>query len=146
MSSSGHPRRSSSAVSAGYFDTSSSPAGTALNAVEVAADADVIRTCDLSYVIHVIGHVCERRFSGSRQKSGHECDHDDPAVGSQQPQHIIGDVAAMVVESARIGVRKDDGRFAHSNRVEHCLGGRVAQIDQHAEPIHLAHDLLAEFR
>ena len=41
------------------------------------------------------------------------------AVLGQKPQHLIRYVAAMIVERARVGMRKDDRRVRHADRVQH---------------------------
>ena len=73
-----------------------------------------------------------------RDEAGDEIDHHHAAIGGQQAEHVVGDVARMAVHAARRAVRKDHRRPAGGDRVAHRVGRNVAQVDQHAEPVHLA--------
>ena len=179
-----HPRRMSSAKRSGNFDTSSRPGRRVVDAVEVAADADVIHAGDLAHVLDVVGHLGERRAGrgvgglpllplpvrlgrvrhrrADRLSGGiagvlpalelvgherrHERHHHHAAVLRQARQDRIGHVARMVHQGAGGRVGEDDRRFGDVEGVAH--GGRrdVGQVHQHAHPVHLAHDFLAELR
>ena len=52
----------------------------------------------------------------------------------------------MIDERAGGGVGKDDRRLAHRERRLHGFGRDMAQIDEHAEPVHFPHHLDAERR
>src|SRR5260370_1015799 len=58
-------------------------------------------------------------------------------------KHVVGHVAGVIGEGTRGRVRGNDGRFGDGNRVVERLVGNVRNIDQHAEAVHLEHDLLA---
>lgn len=59
-------------------------------------------------------------------------------------EHVVRHIPGGVADGSRRRVREDDRRLRRLQRVAHRLGRRVAQVDQHAEPIHLAHHRLAE--
>ena len=69
-----------------------------------------------------------------------------PPFFGRELQHVVGHVARHVADRLGRRVREDDRRLAHADRVLHRVGRHVAEIDEHPEPVHLAHDLLAEFR
>ena len=59
---------------------------------------------------------------------------------------VVGHIARHVVQRPGGRVREDHRRPAHPDRVLHRLRRDVAQIDEHPEPVHLAHDFFAERR
>ena len=77
-------------------------------------------------------------------EGGHEGDHADAAVGGQPGQHVVGYVARAVADGPGGAVREDDRGRGHLQRVAHGARGHVRQVDQHAEPLHLAHHVPAE--
>ena len=54
---------------------------------------------------------------------------------------VVGHVARDVAEGARRGMREDDGRLETRSAAAHRLGRDVREVHEHAEPVHLAHDL-----
>ena len=72
--------------------------------------------------------------------SGVEIDHDHAAIGREEAQDFVGDVARMVAQRAGIRVGKDDRRAGRGDRLAHHVGRDVAQVEQHAEAIHFADD------
>src|SRR5690606_7924237 len=81
---------------------------------------------------------------GLEHELRHERHHRHTAVGGQPFQHVVGDVARVVADRAGGGVREDHRRGGGVQRVPHGGGGDVGEVDQHAEPVHLPHDLAAE--
>ena len=73
-----------------------------------------------------------------------EIDHHDAAIGRDQLEHLVRDVARMIVERARARMREDHRRLADAQRVAHRASLTWLQIDQHAEPVELVHHRLAE--
>ena len=65
-----------------------------------------------------------------------EIHHHDAVVLCHQAQDIVGHIARMVDDRARRGVGKHDRRLADRERRLHRFGRYVAQIDEHAEPVH----------
>ena len=81
------------------------------------------------------------RLRGEGGDKGH---HHHPAVLGQQAEDVVRHVARMVVQGAGRGVGEDHRRRRDGDRLPHRLGRHVREVDQHAEPVHLAHHLLAE--
>ena len=81
-----------------------------------------------------------------RDEAGHEGHHHHAAVGLDAGEDGVGHVARHVVQRPRGGMREDDGRLRDAQRVVHRLRRDVRQVDQHAQPVHLTHDFLAEAR
>ena len=55
-----------------------------------------------------------------------------------------GTLRGISQTSREATVRKDHRRLGDADRFAHGVGRGMRQVDQHAEPVHLAHDLLAE--
>ena len=81
-----------------------------------------------------------------REKPGNEGHHHHAAVLWQHLQNPIGHVARHVGHGARRRMREHDGRGRHAQRVFHRVRGDVRQIDEHAEPVHLADHFFPERR
>ncbi len=76
--------------------------------------------------------------------AGQRHDHDHAAVLGQPPEHAVGHVARMAVDRPRARMAEDHRRGRHVERILHGLLAHMAEIDQHAEAIHLAHHVAAE--
>ncbi len=81
-----------------------------------------------------------------RQEDRHPIGHHHSAIGGEQAQHIVRDVARVIVNPARRGVGEDHRRAAGRNRLTHHLGRDVAEVDQHSEAVHFGDDLETERR
>ena len=60
-------------------------------------------------------------------------------------QEVVGHVAGDVIQAAQPVVGGDDRMGAHLQRLRQRLVGRVRDVDDHAEPVHLADDGPAVF-
>ena len=69
-----------------------------------------------------------------------------PPFAFTSREDVVGHVARVVADGAGRGMREDDRRAGDAQGVGHRVGRDVAQVDEHAEPVHLEHDLLAELR
>ena len=67
-----------------------------------------------------------------------------PPRGRHRRQHVVGDVARMVDQAVRRGVREDHRRRRDVQRVAHGLGAHVGQVDHHPEPVHLGDHAAAD--
>ena len=72
------------------------------------------------------------------------CDH--AAFLRQRADHVVGHVAAARRQRAARRVRCEDRRRAHFQRIPEGLVGDVRDVHHHAQPVHLAHHVLAEIR
>ena len=70
--------------------------------------------------------------------------HHHHAAVLERPRIVVGHVARCVAERPRRGMGEDHRRVRTRERVVHRLRRDVRQVDQHAEPVHLAHDVAAE--
>ena len=70
--------------------------------------------------------------------------HDDPAIGLEPVEHAVGHIAGMAIDRACAEWLNITGALATSNASSMVFLADVAEIDQHAEPLHLAHDVAAE--
>src|SRR5690606_6228744 len=69
---------------------------------------------------------------------------DHAALPADGAQDVVGDVALVVDQRARRGVRRDDRRLRHLERVAHAVVGGMGYIDHHAQRIGAGHGLAAE--
>ena len=69
-----------------------------------------------------------------------------PPLRGQRREHVVGHVARVVAQRTRAGVAEDHRRARWRERGPHRRGRDVREVDEHAEPVHLAHDLDAERR
>ena len=67
-----------------------------------------------------------------------------PPLPASAAEHVVGDVARVVADGARRAVAEDHGRGRHVERVAHHVGGDVREVDEHADPVHLADHVAAE--
>ena len=79
-------------------------------------------------------------------EAGHEGDHHHPTVLGHQAQHAVGHIARMGRHRPRRRMGEDHGGLGHPHGVQHGLFRDVAEVDHHPQPVHLAHNLLAERR
>ena len=79
-----------------------------------------------------------------RDEARHERHHHHAAGPAHLLEDVVGHVAGDVGDGAGRGVREQHRRIAHLDRLPHRVGRDVAEVDQHAEPVHLAHHVLAE--
>ena len=86
-------------------------------------------------VIAGVGHVARRKV-----------DHDHAAIGGHRAQNVVRNIARMIDQRARRGVREDHRRFARRQRGLHRFGRHMAEIHQHPEAIHFVDDFDAERR
>ena len=77
-------------------------------------------------------------------ETGRQVDHHDAAVLRHHSQHPIRHVARMIRDRPRRRMREDHRRIGHAHGVQHRLLGDVAEVDHHAQPIHLFDHRLAE--
>ena len=91
---------------------------------------------DLEDVVH---HLGQAGAAGVRRvhELGYERHHDHAAVCRELAQDVVGRVAEVVAERAGVRVAEDDGAAGDGQDVGHRLGRHVAQVDQHAETVHL---------
>ncbi len=73
-------------------------------------------------------------------------DHHHAAVGRHQLEHLVRDIARMIVERAGAGMREDHRRAADAQGVAHRGFADMRQIDQHAQPVEFVHHGDAERR
>ena len=73
-----------------------------------------------------------------------EGDHDHAAVFRQPAQHVVRHVARVVRHRPGGGMGEDDRRLGHVECVVHASRRDVRDVDQHAQPVHLAHHFLPE--
>ena len=78
------------------------------------------------------------------EEARQEDDHHDPAVRLDERQHAVGGVARMRVHRAHPRMAEHHRRFRDFERVLHRRLADMAQIDDHADAVHLAHDLAPE--
>ena len=81
-----------------------------------------------------------------RDEAGYERYHDDSAISRDSAQDRVGNVARNIDQRSRSGMRENYRRPADVQCVAHRARRDVRQIDQHAQPVHLAHDAVAERR
>ena len=67
-----------------------------------------------------------------------------PPLAGTPTQDLVRDVAHVVGHRSGPGVREDHGRLGDVERGGHRPGRDVTEVDQHPEPVHLAHDLATE--
>ena len=79
-------------------------------------------------------------------EAGDEAHHQHAAVLRQHLDDVVGDVARDLAQRARVGMRKDHRRLRDAQRIAHGVGRGVRQVHEHADAVHLVHDLLAERR
>jgi hypothetical protein len=72
--------------------------------------------------------------------------HYHATVLRQAREHRVRHVAGRRRQGARVGMREDHRRLRDGERVVHGVLRHMRQVDQHPEPVHLAHDLHAELR
>jgi hypothetical protein len=72
-----------------------------------------------------------------REEDRIEVDHHHATIGGKQAQHVVRDVARMRIEREGVRMREDDRGAGHLKRVLHRRRGDMAEVDQHAEPVHL---------
>ena len=135
---------SATCASVARGDGGSSPPG-----VELALDALAASLGERACSRASLGGLPRRstpRTSGET-KARHEVDHHDAAVLRQQPQHVVGHVARVrrTARAPRSARRSPAPRDARSRRSS-SSGETWREVDEHAEPVHLAHHLLAERR
>ena len=73
---------------------------------------------------------------------GHGVDH--AALGGDRAQQVVGQVARMVEHGAGAGVRGDERRAGHLERIAHAVVRSVGDVDQHAELVGALHHGVAE--
>ena len=84
--------------------------------------------------------------AGRRHEGGHERHHADPAVAGERDEHVVRHVA-RVSQTARAERVAEDHRCSRDpQRVAHDVGRHVREVHEHADPVHLRDDLLAERR
>ena len=59
-------------------------------------------------------------------------------------ENVIGHVPRVRIDGPRGGVGEDDGGPGDGDGVPHGVGGDVGEVDEHAQAVHLPHDLPAE--
>ena len=80
-----------------------------------------------------------------RDEVRHERDHHDAAVAGQPPQDVVRDVPRRWSISARQDECEKITGAAETSSAACIVDGRdVREVDQHADPVHLPHDLPAE--
>lgn len=80
---------------------------------------------------------------GGGHESGHCGDHLHAVVVGEHALHVLGHVARMRVDGEARGVAEHDRQLRCGERVAHRVGGDVGQVDDHADVVHLGHDLAA---
>ena len=78
------------------------------------------------------------------QEAGVDGDLGHAAFGGQGTELIVGEVAGMVAEGPATAVAADDGHTADVEGVVKALLTGMAHVDEDAQAVHLADDLLAE--
>ncbi len=81
-----------------------------------------------------------------RDEPGHERGHRDPAVARQPPEYLVRDIPRMIGHGPGRGVREDHRNRRDVEDIAHRVRRHVRQVDEHADPLHLGHDLAAEVR
>ena len=71
-------------------------------------------------------------------------DHHDATVEREGAHHIVGHVPRVVRDDAAGRMRRDHRRLGRLDRIEERLVGHMRDVDHHAEPVHLADDILPE--
>src|SRR5579884_801948 len=66
-----------------------------------------------------------------------EVHHDDSAIGRNQLQYVIWNIPWMIGQRSRIAVREENWCPCHLEGSAHRFGRNVAEIDEHADPVHL---------
>jgi small ligand-binding sensory domain FIST len=79
-----------------------------------------------------------------RHEARHERDHADAAVPGQPGQHLVGHIPRVVADRAGAGMREDHRGRGDVQGVAHRGRRGVRQVDQHADPLHLADHVAAE--
>ena len=79
-----------------------------------------------------------------RDEARHERHHHHAAGPAHLLEDVVGHVAGDVGDRAGRGVGEHHRRIAHLDRLPHRVLRDVAEVDQDAEPVHLAHHVLAE--
>ena len=69
-----------------------------------------------------------------------------PAGAPDHLEHVVGHVAGDVGDGTGRRVAEEHRRLTHLDGLAHRVVGDVAEVDEHAEPVQLAHDLFAEAR
>ena len=69
-----------------------------------------------------------------------------PPFFAMPGEDVVGDVARVIGQGARARVREDDRRLRDVEHLAHHVRRDVRDVDQHAEPVHLAHHLAPERR
>ena len=70
--------------------------------------------------------------------------HDHSSVLRKTPEHLIGHVPPVAGQPLRPGVGEDHGRLGDIEDVVHGFRGRVGEVHQHPEAVHLPYHFLAE--
>ena len=90
----------------------------------------------------MVQDVVERRRP-ARDVLGEVVDHDHAAVLGERPEHVVGHVAGVPVERPGGRVAEDDGHGRDREGVGERGVAHVREVDEHAEPVHLADELAA---
>lgn len=123
-------------VLAGILETDDSR----VHAVKVRANSDVLLATDLGNVLDVVGDALDGGVVGV-DKLGVKDGHDDAVhlVGTiaDHGEDIVGDIARVVENGPGSRVGKHDRCTCGPDSVPHGLGGRVRQVDEDTQAVHL---------
>ena len=97
----------------------------------------------LGHVVDVAHDDFGRRRAGAEEQAD-AVDPDDAAGGGAGPDQLVRDVARMVAQRARVGVREDHGPVGRVEDLARRAVPGVGTALDHADPIHLREDRAAE--
>ena len=95
-------------------------------------------------VFDMSNHVVNRRRAVGAQEAGEEVHAHHAAAGGQGADLVVGQVARVGTEGAAVGMGGHNGLARDGQHVVEAGVREVADVDHHAEPVHLPHHLFAQ--
>src|SRR5687767_8114431 len=109
----------------------------------VEPECRVLGPDELGEVVDVPHDDFGRRRAGAEEEAD-AVDPDDAAGGGAGPNQVVRDVARMVAQRPRVGVREDHGPVGRVEDLSCRAVSRVGAALDHADSIHLGEDRTAE--
>ena len=106
---------------------------------EVGADSDVFDADDLDQMLVVVDDAVDRRVLGVDEAREH-VEADDAACCCDAAQLFIGEVAMVIAERSRSGVRGDDRTGRELEDMLDAGRAEMRHVEDDAESVHLAED------
>lgn len=115
-------------------------------AVEVGAYAHMVDAHDVDGMLKMADGIEDGRLATGFKESMIEGGVSHTASLGERSQLVVGKVARMIAERSAVGVGTDDRSLANLQGIIETLFGSMAEVDHHAEAIHLVNNLFAKLR